>query len=400
MIAATGFLCEPPNAGRSTISASGAALLRKIDAFVRSNSHPVAGTVGAKYQIGAVTPMSKVVLIEGPVEARSRLFTSRARDRFDFIALPVTEDGSSLAEGCRGAEIIVIAPGARLPVFQPGHMPRLVQLLDCANETVDPLALGEQGVAVANVSAAVATHVAEFTVGLIKNAAANLNHGGKPIPPDQTVRIAQDASSLASLRGKTIGIIGLGLVGEQVALLLKPHGAHIAYADIRMAPQGLAASLGLRRVTPDRLLATSDIITLHLSHGPTASPFLRPRELALIGPATGLVSTSDARVIDLPALAEATSRGSPSVIGMDIAPASEAANRGDIEALRSLPNAFITGAASSSSPEADCAAVELALDNVERSLLGQPAQSVMDAIDFPKTGDPAFWSSRLFPRQT
>ncbi|MSQ08155.1 MAG: hypothetical protein EXR44_02505 [Dehalococcoidia bacterium] len=344
--------------------------------------------------------MSTVVLIEGPVKARSRLFTGRARGRVDFITLPVTVDESSLAEGCRGAEIIVIAPGARLPVFQPGHMPRLVQLLDCANETVDPLALGAQGVIVANVSAAVATHVAEFTVGLIKNAAANLNHGGKPTPPDQTVRMAQDASSLASLRGKTIGIIGLGRVGEQVALLLKPHGAHIAYADIRMAPQGLAARLGLRRITSDRLLATSDIITLHLSHGPTASPFLCPRELALIGPATGLVSTSDARVIDLPALAEATSRGSPPVIGLDIAPASEAANRGGIEKLRSLPNAIITDDASSSSPEADGAAVELALGNVERTLLGQPAQSIMETIDFPKTGDPAFWASRLFPRQT
>ena len=342
--------------------------------------------------------MSKVVVIEGSSPARTRLFAGRARGRFDIAAVAPSAGAAASAEACRGAGVIVVAPGARLPALQPGRVPDLIQLLECANESVDTLALGAQGIVVANVSAAVATHAAEFTVGLMI-AAVCLNSGGRPSSRDQIVRLARDSAALASLEGKAIGILGLGRAGEQVARLLKPTGAHLAYADIRTVPQGLAPSLGLRRVTSDRLLATSDIVSLHIPHGPAASPFLRPRELTLIGPATTLISISDARVIDLSALADAASRGSPGQIALDIAPASQAAGRVATEKLRSLPNAIITNGTASSSPEADEAAVDLAIENVQRALAGQPAQSVMDTIDLPKSGDPAFWSSRMFPRQ-
>lgn len=339
--------------------------------------------------------MSKVVLIRGSDPARSRLFAERARGRLDVATIAPTEAASVYAEACRDAVVMVMARGARLPALQLGHSPRLIQLLDCANETVDPLTLAAQGITVATVSTAVATHVAEFTVGLMV-AATRFKNADKPSSRDQIVRLARNPSLLASLKGRTVGILGLGKAGKQVALLLKPTGAHLAYADIRTASQGLAASLGLRRVTSDRLLATSDIVTVHIPHGPTASPLLRPRELALIGPATTLISTSDARVTDLASLADAASRSSPVSVALDIAPASQAANKAAIEKLRSLPNAIIKSGTASDSPEADRAAVDFAMRNVERVLTGQPAQSVMDTIDFPKSGDPAFWASRMF----
>ena len=342
--------------------------------------------------------MPEVVLIEGPPSRRTRLFRARAAARLDLITLTPAAAAGEINTISLADAVIVLGPGASIPALPPDAKLLMVQLLECANPSADALTLRSRGTALANVSAALASAVAEFAVALMVAAAP-----GSTPPADRAavVRALSGAAPMSALRGKKIGIIGLGRVGESVATRLKPLGATVSYADIRTAPQsaaGGAAALQLRRVTLDRLLATSDIVTVHVPWGPTASPVLRARELGLMAPGSALVCTSDPRVIDLAALARALSAGAPGRAALDIRP-SESAGQEELDRLARAPNAVITRGLASASIDLDTAAADYALANVERLIAGRPPESLVEVLGFPKAGDPAFWSSIMYPRR-
>lgn len=339
--------------------------------------------------------MPEVLLIEGPPSRRTRLFQDRAAARLDLVTLTPSSAADAINTVSLADAVIVLGPGASISALPPDAKLRMVQLLECANPSADALALRSRGITLANVSAALAPAIAEFAVALMLIAPAS---AAPPADRAAVVRALSASAPVTALRGKTIGIIGLGRVGESVATRLQPLGATVSYADIRTAPQDLAAGLQLRRVTLDRLLATSDFVTVHVPWGPTAAPVLRARELGLMAPGSALVCTSDPRVMDLAALARALSAGAPGRAALDISP-SESASQEDLDRLAHAPNAVITRGLASASTDLDAAAAEYALANVERVISGRPPESRVEVPGFPMAGDPAFWSSIMYPRR-
>jgi phosphoglycerate dehydrogenase-like enzyme len=339
--------------------------------------------------------LPEVLLIEGPASRRTRLFRERAAARLGLVTLTPASAAGEVNAASLADAVIVLGPGASISALPAEAKLRMIQLLECANPSADALALRSRGITLANVSAALAPAVAEFAVALMLIAPAS---AAPPADRGAVVRALSGSAPVTGLRGKTIGIIGLGRVGESVARWLKPLGATVCYADIRTAPQGAAAGLQLRRVTLDRLLATSDIVTVHVPWGPTASPLLRARELGLMAPGSTLVCTSDQRVIDLAALARALSAGAPGRAALDIGP-SEPAGQEDLDRLAHAPNTLITRGLASASIGLDTAAADYAVANVERVIAGRPPESLVEVPNYPRAGDPAFWSSMMYPRR-
>lgn len=103
------------------------------------------------------------------------------------------------------------------------------------------------------------------------------------------------------LSGRTVGIIGCGHVGKDLAQLLQPFGCPILVNDIRDYPDFYAAN-GIKAVGLEELLAQSDIVTLHVPLDESTRGMLDERLLALMKPTTLLLNTARGGLVDETAL--------------------------------------------------------------------------------------------------
>lgn len=305
-------------------------------------------------------------------EGRLAIETSMAlsADTGDFDALLIGDSG----------------PGQLLEQLSADG-PRFVQLTRGHHVQVDAKSLADAGVPVAGASPVLAPYVARHAASL---AAAALS-----APEVIESRPALDMKSVfenidSAFRGKTVGVVGFGRVGRATVDLCKLLGARVIYSDVRTAPHGSAAAAGVRRSTLDLLLSRSDIVSLHVQWGPTSNPLLAERELRLMSNEAVLVNTADGRLIDDEALAAALKAGRIRA-AMDIE---------DIEstALTDAPVAASTGYTAARSGEADEKVAEFVVANIETALSGGEPGGLIEIVDYPPIGDPAFWSTKMSPR--
>jgi phosphoglycerate dehydrogenase-like enzyme len=122
-----------------------------------------------------------------------------------------------------------------------------------------------------------------------------------------------------NLRGRTVGIVGMGRIGSAVAALLQPFGVRGLYADpaVRL-PEGLELALGFRRVPLEVLLRESDVVTLHLPATAATRHIINDRSLASMKPEAVLVNCARGAVVDEAALARALSAGTIRAAGIDV----------------------------------------------------------------------------------
>lgn len=107
----------------------------------------------------------------------------------------------------------------------------------------------------------------------------------------------------AELKGKTLGVVGLGVIGSRVAALAEAFGMRVRYYNHS------SRDVTYERVTLDELLEESDIVSVHLQLNEETRHLIGERELALMKPAALLVNTSRGAVIDQRALTEALEKG-------------------------------------------------------------------------------------------
>ena len=103
------------------------------------------------------------------------------------------------------------------------------------------------------------------------------------------------------LSQRTVGIVGCGHVGKDLAVLLRAFGCHVLAHDILDFPEFYAAN-GVEPVGLEELLAASDIITLHLPLNETTRNILSADRMALIKPGAVLVNTARGGLVDEPTL--------------------------------------------------------------------------------------------------
>jgi Lactate dehydrogenase and related dehydrogenases len=138
-----------------------------------------------------------------------------------------------------------------------------------------------------------------------------------------------------TLRGRTLGILGLGRQGAGVARIGKAYGMHV------VAWQRTPDSAGddVPRLGLDELLASSDVVSVHLRLSEDSRGLLDARKLALMKPGSVLINTARGAIVDEPALVWALRSGGLSAAGLDVF--SEEPLPAD-SPLRSLDNVVLT----------------------------------------------------------
>jgi phosphoglycerate dehydrogenase-like enzyme len=122
-----------------------------------------------------------------------------------------------------------------------------------------------------------------------------------------------------NLRGRTVGIVGMGRIGSAVAALLQPFNVRGLYTDPAVKlPEGLELALGFRRVPMDVLLRESDVVTLHLPATAATRHIINDASLATMKPEAILVNCARGAVVDEAALARALAAGTIRAAGIDV----------------------------------------------------------------------------------
>ncbi|MDV9177013.1 NAD(P)-dependent oxidoreductase [Streptomyces sp. W16] len=229
----------------------------------------------------------------------------------------VDEDPAAL----RAAHVIITAL-APVTAEHLAAAPEL-ELVQCAShgfDYVDLEAARAQGALVCTIgsSGAEAQNVAEQTFALMLALA-------KRIVPAHTALVDGDWAlprlqrSLTELSGKTLGIVGLGAIGQQVARRAAAFDMTVVYAGRRPVPKETAARLGGARHLPlDELLRLSDYVTLHAPLTDETRHLLNAERLALLRPTAFVINTARGALIDQDALADALEAGTLAGAGLDV----------------------------------------------------------------------------------
>lgn len=166
-------------------------------------------------------------------------------------------------------------------------------------DQVDVAAAASHGVRVLNLPGVNANAVAELTLGLML---ASLRHIARA---DRTLRSRGWEASRwlgAELRGRTIGLVGLGQIGRRVAELLQPFGVRLLVAN-RSQPHMVGVAYEL--VSLDDLLTNSDIVSMHVPLTADTHHLLNAKRLALLKPGAIIINTARGAIIDQVALRQA-----------------------------------------------------------------------------------------------
>lgn len=210
---------------------------------------------------------------------------------------------------------IVVAMRERTPFTRSllERLPDLKLLITTGlrNNSFDLAAATERGIQVCGTDL-VATSTVELTWALILAVV-------RDIPgEDRRTREGHWQQFLPlNLAGSTLGVIGLGKLGSQVAVIGRAFGMTVLAWSPHLTDEKAAASHAVR-TDLDRLLQASDIVTVHVPLNDDSRGLIASRELDLLGPTSYLINTSRGPIVDQDALVQALHAGTIAGAGLDV----------------------------------------------------------------------------------
>jgi glyoxylate reductase len=196
--------------------------------------------------------------------------------------------------------------------------PRLRVIANCAAgiDNVDVGAATAAAIAVTNTPDVLAEATAELTVALMFAAARRLGDGERLIRDGRWRGWALDQLLGVPLAGRTLGIVGLGKIGQAVARRAIALGMRVIYDAPHESPA--AAALPAIRVATDELFALADVVSLHCPLTHKTRRLVDARRLGLMKPTAVLVNTARGACIDDVAVAAALESGRLFAAGLDV----------------------------------------------------------------------------------
>lgn len=214
--------------------------------------------------------------------------------------------GAAVAINVRAYSVFNEALLAALPEL------RLVSILGTGTDNFDLPACSRHGVVVTNTPGASTTSVAELTIALLLAAARHVALTDRKVR--EGVWFHQHG---IELRGKTLGIVGLGLIGQEVARIGQAFGMNVIAWSFHDDPKR-AAALGVEMTSLDDLLRRADIVSIHVRNSAEARGLIGRREIGLMKSSALLINTARAAIVDQDALLEALREKRIAGAGLDV----------------------------------------------------------------------------------
>ena len=241
--------------------------------------------------------------------------------------------------------------------------PRLKVIANVAvgYNNIDVTAAAARGIIVTNTPDVLTEATADLTWALIMDITRRVSQGDRLIRRGAWKGWSFDFMLGTGLRGKTLGIIGFGRIGQAVAARAVPFGLRVIHSGSQTIP-------GSGAVPVDRLLATADIVTLHCPLTPQTRHLIDQAALARMKRSAYLINTSRGPVVDEAALAWALKNGIMSGAALDVYE-DEPRVHPDLLALE---NVVLVPHLGSATTETRTAMADLAVRNAVAVLTGGP----------------------------
>jgi len=318
----------------------------------------------------------RVLLLEGIADTATNQLA--AAGYANITRLPKALDSGQLVEALQGVHILGIRSRTRLPADVIAKANRLMAVgcFSVGTNQVDLAAARAAGIPVFNAPFSNTRSVAELTIAEIVMLFRRI------LPRSTAAHAGQwDKSAAGSheIRGKTLGIVGYGNIGTQLAIIAEALGMRVLYYDH-------TDKLRHGNVEPARdledLLARADIVTLHVPETPRTRAMMGARQIRMMKKGSFLINNARGHIIDLEALAAALKDGHIAGAAVDVFPIEPSSNKDPFTSpLQGLANVILTPHIGGSTEEAqERIGAEVASKFIEYSDVG----STTGAVNFPQ----------------
>ncbi len=280
-------------------------------------------------------------------------------------------------------DVVARLRGATIAITNkvPLRAPELAQLPDLkmiavaatGTDNVDLAACRERGIVVANIRDYSVVSVPEHCFALMLAVRRNLRAYAADVEAgkwERSTRFCLLDHPIGDLAGSRLGIVGYGALGRRVAQIGRAFGMEIAVASRSPVTDGDVMALSL-----DELLATSDVVSLHLPLNEQTRNMIGARELASMKKSSILINTARGGLVDEAALAEAVSNGVIAGAGFDVLSKEPPVPENPLLKLR-LPNFVLTPHVAWASGGAMQTLADMLVDNIEAWVAGAPKNVV------------------------
>ena len=238
------------------------------------------------------------------------------RERFDVEYAPaLAADRAALLQAVPQADGLIVRNRTRVDreVLAQAARVRVVGRLGVGLDNIDVEACARRGIEVIPATGANALSVAEYVLCSAMLLLRGAYLSSAAVADGRWPR--EGLSGGRELAGKTLGIVGFGLIGRKVAKLATALGMDACAFDA-VSPPG--ASDGVKSVALDGLLAHSDVVTLHIPLTPQTRGLLGAQRIAQMKPGAILVNTARGGIVDEAALAAALRAGKLGGAALDV----------------------------------------------------------------------------------
>lgn len=195
---------------------------------------------------------------------------------------------------------------------------KIVQRLGVGYDSLDLEAAAARGVPCCNVPGANKEAVAEHGMTLIMALSKRLPEAHRLTRECQWAEARMLTQHTFELKGKTLGIIGLGNTGSGLARRARPFEMRVVYNDVREIDAEIIEAVGAQFMEKDDLYRTADIISINTDLNPTTRGMIDVRALSLMRPDALLVCCARGGIIDEAALRDALNAGRLAGAGIDV----------------------------------------------------------------------------------
>jgi phosphoglycerate dehydrogenase-like enzyme len=298
------------------------------------------------------------------------MLPSRAYRKLDGRDVRIYRDRPSspgeLIDRIRDAEIVInIRSTSRFISEVLAQCPslRMISIWGTGTDNVDLLAAHARGIRVTNTPNVAAISVAEHTLALIMAVAKQL------VQVDAEVRQHKwPRAMVPQLRGKTLGLIGTGAIGREVAKLARGIGMHVIAWTFH--PHGDTAEW----VAFDEVFRQADVVSVHVRQSSDTLGLIRRQHFELMKPNAIFINTARGGIVNEGDLIEALTTDRIAGAGLDVFENEPLQPGSPFFALR---NVVLTPHAAGITPEATEAGLALAIENVFSFLAGKPVNVVV-----------------------
>lgn len=278
--------------------------------------------------------------------------------------------GNTLYAPLEEAEVLVSTfdkPVSREMIASMPHL-RLITNFGAGFNNIDLEACRERGIRVTNTPQPVIEPTAELAFALMIDVARRVSEFDRAIRLGTCQPMAVMNNLSHSLYGKTLGILGMGRIGQALARRAKASGMKILYCNRHQLSADIEALYDAKYVDFQTLLQDSDFLSLNLPYTPQVHHIIGKPELGMMKRTAYLINTARGAHVDEAALVEALRSGIIAGAALDVYEFEPKIS----EALLTLPNVVLSPHTGTGTMEGRIAMCENVCDNILAFIANQP----------------------------